>query len=228
MSPEVQRHGFFSARGRAGRAVYLIIRFFTRTVMRWYLRVRVIGEEKLRVTPPVILAPVHRSNLDAPLVGGIPDWQPRALAKESLFGNPVLAWIITALGSFPVRREAADREAMKTAEALLGAGEPLLVFPEGTRQVGREVGEVFDGTAYMAMRTGSPIIPVGVAGTDLSMPSGARFPRRSRVTVVIGDALVPPQIEGRVRRREVKALTERLRRELQKVQDRAWTEVDSR
>ncbi len=228
MSQEVPRNGFFSARGRAGRAAYLTIRFLTRTVMRWYLRVRVIGEEKLEITPPVILAPVHRSNLDAPLVGGIPDWQPRALSKESLFDNPVLAWIITALGSFPVRREAADREAMKTAEGLLAAGEPLLVFPEGTRQVGREVGEVFDGTAYMAMRTNCPIIPVGVAGTDVSMPSGARLPRRSRVTVVIGDPLVPPATEGRVRRREVKAFTARLREELQNVQDRAWAEVDSR
>ncbi len=228
MSDEIRRHGFLSARGTVGHAVYLIIRLFTRTVMRWYLRVRVIGEENLNVDPPVILAPVHRSNLDAPLVGGIPDWQPRALSKESLFGNPILAWIITALGSFPVRREAADREAMKTAEGLLRAGEPLLVFPEGTRQSGREVGEVFDGTAYMAMRTGSPVIPVGVAGTDLSMPSGARFPRRSRVTVVIGEALTPPATTGRVRRREVKAFTAELSGALQRVQDLAWAEVDSR
>ena len=87
-----------SASGKAGWYAYLLIRVTIRLVLFRYFRVNIIGRENLVTSGAVILAPSHRSNLDAPLCGAAPDWRPRSLSKESLFKNPVLAWVITALG----------------------------------------------------------------------------------------------------------------------------------
>ncbi len=207
---------------------YLAIRTGIRLILFRYFRVRIVGREHLSTRGPVILAPSHRSNLDAPLSGAVPDWRARSLSKESLFSNPVLAWIITSLGSFPVKRGSADREAMRAAETLLAEGESLLVFPEGTRQSGPKIGEVFDGTAYLAARGHAPVIPIGIAGTEAAMPPGAKFPRRSTVTIVIGAPIDPPSSEGRVRRKDLGVFTEVLTAALQSALDEAAADAASR
>ena len=228
-SEAVQRvRAVFSASGKAGWYAYLAIRTSIRVVVYRYFRVRVIGREHLDTDAGVIVAPSHRSNLDAPLLGAAPNWRPRSLSKESLFKNPVLAWIITALGSFPVKRGVADREAMRTAARLLADGESVLVFPEGTRQSGDRIGEIFDGTAYLAAKAGVAVIPIGIVGTEDAMPPGARFPRRSTVTIVVGVPIAAPESEGRVRRNDLKAFTDRLRTDLQDCLDRAKADVANR
>ena len=217
-----------SANGKAGWIFYRLVRLSIRTVLYRYFRVNIIGRENLDVATPAIIAPTHRSNLDAPLFGAAPDWLCRSLAKESLFKNPILAWAIVALGSFSVKRGSADREAMRTAEDLLAQGERVLVFPEGTRQTGIEVPEIFDGTAFMAARTGATIVPVGIAGTEQAMPPGGKFPRRSTVTIVVGTPMAPPIAEGRVKRKDVSAFTAEIHTALQEVMDAAVADASSR
>ncbi len=226
--PVRRLQNLFSASGKAGWYAYLFIRTSIRLVLFRYFRVNIIGKENLVKTGPIIIAPSHRSNLDAPLCGAVPDRRPRSLSKESLFKNPVLAWIVTSLGSFPVKRGTADREAMRTAEKLLNEGESLLVFPEGTRQSGPSIAEVFDGTAYLAAKSGAPIIPIGIAGTEDSMPPGAKFPRRTKVSIVVGEPIAPPANEGRVRRKELTAFTELLTERLQMALDEANSDAASR
>jgi len=133
-----------------------------------------------------------------------------------------------SLGSFPVKRGAADREAMRTAAELLTAGESLLVFPEGTRQSGNQIAEVFDGTAYLAAKGRASIVPVAIAGTEDAMPPGAKFPRRTTVTIVIGEPISAPVSEGRVKRSELAALTLRLKAALQEAFDTAVDDASSR
>lgn len=217
-----------SAKGRAGWWFYLFIRVSIRTVLYPYFRVNIVGRENLDVGTPAIVAPTHRSNLDAPLLGAAPQWRARSLSKESLFSNAALGWAITALGSFPVKRGAADREAMRNAEELLAQGERVLVFPEGTRQSGDVVPEIFDGTSFMAMRAGATVVPIGIAGTEAALPPGAKFPRRSTVTIFVGEPIVLETPEGRVKRKEVSAFTERLHAALQDVMDQANADVAAR
>ncbi|NOX31812.1 MAG: 1-acyl-sn-glycerol-3-phosphate acyltransferase [Actinobacteria bacterium] len=217
-----------SANGRAGWVFYRVVRLTIRTVLYRYLRVNIIGRENLDVATPAIIAPTHRSNLDGPLFGAAPDWLCRSLAKESLFKNPALGWAIAALGSFPVKRGSADREAMRTAEDLLAKGERVLVFPEGTRQTGNDVPEIFDGTAFMAARAGATIVPVGIAGTERAMPPGGKFPSRSTVTIVVGTPMAPPTADGRVKRKDVSAYTAEIHAALQEVMDTAVADVSSR
>jgi 1-acyl-sn-glycerol-3-phosphate acyltransferase len=208
---------------RRALAVYQLTRSFIRWVLFPWFRVRVSGREHLNHHGPVIVAPVHRSNLDSPLVAALGERRMRALAKESLFGAPVLGWYVTALGAFPVRRGSADRESMQAARTLLDQGEMMIVFPEGTRQQGDEVATLFDGTGYLAAKSQALVVPVGIGGTGEAMPTGARFPRRTPVSVVVGPPLQPPA--GRAPRSQLRAFTEELHVALSDVQRRAVADL---
>jgi 1-acyl-sn-glycerol-3-phosphate acyltransferase len=97
------------------------------------------------------------------------------------------------------------------------------MFPEGTRQSGPLVEELFDGTAYVASRTQVPIIPVGIGGSEAMMPKGAKLPKPTKLVLLIGDPIPAPERNegGRVPRSAVAELTRRLRGELQELFDEA-------
>ncbi len=202
--------------------VHGFVRSVIRAVGFRYYDVEVVGGEYLDTPGATIIAPVHRSNLDSPLVAGACKRRFRVLAKESLFVNKPVSWFIAALGAYPVERGTADREAMRVMRDFLDRGDALLVFPEGTRQSGAEVGEIFDGTAFLATKGRAKVIPVGIAGTEESMPTGTKFPRRTKVVVVVGEPIDPPGADGeRVPRSGLKAHTNRIRDALQEVFDEA-------
>ncbi|MCY3560008.1 MAG: lysophospholipid acyltransferase family protein [bacterium] len=195
-----------------------------------YFRVRVRGKEHLRTPGPAILAPVHRSNLDVPLIAGHCPRRLRSLAKQAMFRGPVSRRFSAAIGAFPVQRDHLDRVALETAQALLGRGEMLLVFPEGTRGSGSAVGEVQNGCAYLATVTGAPVIPVGVAGTEQAMPPGAKFPRPRRVVLNVGEPIEPSEAtsaagDGRERRR---LLSQRVQAEMQRLLEEAHDALAAR
>jgi 1-acyl-sn-glycerol-3-phosphate acyltransferase len=203
--------------------------FVSQAIARTYFRLRVRGTEHVPRHGAFVLAPVHRSNLDTPIAALVGRRQMRFMGKESLWKKPAGGWFLTALGGFPVKRGNADREALRACEEILRRGEPLVVFPEGTRQSGPVLCEMFDGPAYLACKTGVPIVPLGLAGTERAMGKGVKLPRPSATRMIIGAPLQPPEgsgIEGhRVPRREVRALTERLAEELQRLMDEANAEL---
>lgn len=204
---------------RRSLAFYYTVRFLIRTLLWRWLRLQSQGAENIPATGPVIIAPVHRSNLDAPLFSGCTRRRLRALGKESLFVHPATAWICAALGSIPLRRGEADREAMRSARAMLDSGEMVLVFPEGTRQQGSRVTGVFDGTTYLASKTGAPIVPVGIAGTQDALPAGAKFPKRVRTAIVVGEPIYAAR--GRLSRPAMAALSTEVHQRLQAAFDEA-------
>ncbi len=205
--------------------VYRIVRRLVQTVLFPWIRAECVGAERLDIEGPMILAPVHRSNLDSVVVACFSKRRIRALGKESLFVVPVVKYFCAALGAIPVRRGQADREALTAAKSLLDRGESMIVFPEGARQdSGPEIGELFDGAAWLSARTGAPVIPIGIAGTAEAMGAGAKWIRRSRVRVVVGAPLDPPtRPDGKKADREAMRLfTERLTIELAAVQREAY------
>lgn len=211
---------------RSSLFFYRLVHFFIRTVIFRWLRTEVRGAENLGIDGPVIIAPVHRSNLDAPLVAGAGSRRMRALGKESLFVNPVSAWVCAALGAIPLRRGEADREAMRSARTILDDGEMMIVFPEGTRQTGNQVAGVFDGMSYLASKTGATIVPVGIAGTENALPSGAKFLRRGRTAIVVADPIPAP--EGRMSRPALTTFSEDVGTRLQAAFDEANRLVEDR
>ncbi len=219
MESELQRRVQAIAARRASHLVYGTIRWLVIVVAFRYFRVRHRGAQHLNIDGPLIIAPVHRSNLDGPLIGGLCKRRFRSLAKESLFPNRVLTAFMASIGAFPVRRGEADREAMRAAEAILRAGEAMVVFPEGTRQSGPEVTGVFDGMSWLASRTGAAIVPVGIAGTEAAMSEGTRLPKRVRVAIVAAEPIHPPKT-----RMSRPALT-RLSKEVTTSLQKAFTEA---
>ncbi len=204
---------------RRSIAFYRTVRALIRVFLWRWLRTQHRGSENIPPTGPVIVAPVHRSNLDAPLLSVCTKRRLRALAKESLFVNPTGAWICAALGSIPLRRGEADRDAMRAARTLLDSGAMLLVFPEGTRQSGNRVTGVFDGMSYLASKTKAPIVPVGIAGTEDALPSGSKFPKRVRTAIVIGAPIRVP--EGRLSRPALAQMSTEVGTRLQEAFDEA-------
>ena len=216
---DLQQRAQRIAARRSSMWVYRSVRRTIMVVLYPYFRVRRRGGEHLDIAGPVIVAPVHRSNLDTPLLAGLGHRRLRALSKESLFSNRYFGAFLSALGAFPVRRGAVDREAMREAVRMLEAGEQIVVFPEGTRQTGPRVESVFDGMSYLASRTGAAIVPVGIAGTESAMATGTRLPRRVRVAMVAGPPIRPP--EGRMTRPQMSRFSEEIRQRLQAAFDEA-------
>ena len=214
---------FFSPDGLMGKLFFRAVRGFVRIFLFRWFRMRVEGHERLQVNGGVIIAPTHRSNLDGPLVGSSSHRRVRYLGKDSLFRPAAAGWAMRSLGSFPVRRGEADLDAMRVAKEMLEAGECMLVFPEGSRQEGDSIGEIYDGTAWLASKAGTPVVPVGIAGTEVAMPTGSKFPSRVPVTVVVGEVLDPPKAADgeRVKRSDLKEWTEQLRVRLHECQTRA-------
>jgi 1-acyl-sn-glycerol-3-phosphate acyltransferase len=188
-----------------------------------FWRVRVKGRKNIPATGAFVLAPVHRSNIDTILMGCVTRRRLRYMGKDSLWKARWAAWLLTALGGFPVHRGTADREALRLGEEAIHSGEPLVIFPEGTRRSGTVVKDLFEGAAFIALRAGVPIIPVGIGGSEQAMPKGAKGVRPVKIGLVIGSPIEPPvrQPGGRGSRRQVHELTERLEVELQALMDEA-------
>ena len=204
-------------------AGYRLCRWIFETVVGGWFRPQVSGGEHVPATGAVILAPVHRSFADFGFNAFVTDRKLFFMAKAELWENRLLGKVLDALGAFPVRRTGADREALRRAEAVLAAGEVLVLFPEGTRQTGPDVAQLLEGAAFLAARTGAPIVPVGIGGSGEAMPKGTRIPKRLPIRLVVGEPLTPPAGAGtgRVPRSAVHATTEALRQAIQKVYDEA-------
>jgi 1-acyl-sn-glycerol-3-phosphate acyltransferase len=188
-----------------------------------FWRARFEGREFVPRSGAFVLSPVHRSNIDTPLMGCVTRRRMRFLGKDSMWKYGWSAWLFTSLGGIPVRRGGADREALRACEAAVRAGEPVVIFPEGTRRTGPLVMDIFEGAAFVALRTGVPIVPVGIGGSEAAMPRGTKLLRPVKIRVVIGPPFYPMtrQPGERVARREVRELSERLQAELQRLFDQA-------
>lgn len=201
---------------------YGAVRAIVAGFCRIFWRVRVEGREHVPATGAFVLSPVHRSNIDTPLAACVTRRRMRFMGKDSMWKIPPIGRIFTALGAFPVHRGTADREALRKTLEYLQAGEPVVIFPEGTRRSGPVVADLFEGAAYVAAKAGVPIIPVGIGGSEAAMPKGAKLLRPVKVRLVVGAPIVVEHgDDGKVPRRAVRETTEQLHTELQRLFDAA-------
>jgi 1-acyl-sn-glycerol-3-phosphate acyltransferase len=222
--PPPPGHRYGEEMTRGSRLFYEFMRLcVVWTIASLYFRVRRHGLERLPKDGPYILCPSHRSNFDTPVLAVLTSRRLRYMGKESMWRKPFGAWFLTSLGGFPVERGTADRSAIAACEEVLRRGEPLVMFPEGTRQHGPELGHFHDGPAYVSCRTGVPIVPIGIGGSERAQPSGSKMIRPSQLRLVVGEPIHPPVPPGggRVPRRVVRELTEQVKDEVQRLFDEA-------
>ena len=209
------------------RLFYGTIRFIVIVICRVYLRLRIIDAHKIPKTGTFILAPSHRSTLDIPVAAATTRRRLMYMGKDSMWKIKPIGAFLTALGSFPVTRGSADLEALKRCIAVLDRGDPLVLFPEGTRHRGRIIEPLFDGAAFIAYKTGVPIIPVGIAGSEEIWPPGTKLPRPRKCVAVVGDAIYPKNLNGaRASRELMSEFTLELQTSLQSVFDQAFQILD--
>lgn len=208
---------------RGTRISYAIVRGLIMVVAKLLGRVTVVGAEKIPTRGAFILAPVHRSNVDFALTSLVTKRPMRYMGKDSIWRSKPLGRFVSMLGAFPVHRGSADRDALKACTDIVAGGSPLVMFPEGTRQSGPIVQELFDGTAYVAAKAAVPIIPMGIGGSEAMMPKGAKLLKPSKLVLVVGDPIPPPEqtAAGRTPRSAVSALTARLYDDVQALFDEA-------
>lgn len=185
-------------------------------------RVKVVGKENVPPSGAYILAPTHRSNLDTPFTAFVTPRRIWFVAKRELFKNSFGAKVFTALGGIPVERGSPSaRSALKAVQVALEAGEPAAVFPEGTRRHGLEITDLFDGAAYLSVKLGVPLVPVGIGGSEKILASGKKLPTLHKVAVVVGEPIEPPPEATTRKRGDLVALTGQLQIALQKLFDEA-------
>jgi 1-acyl-sn-glycerol-3-phosphate acyltransferase len=218
----VAEQGGGALRRYVSLAWYALARGVVELVCRLYWRVDILGRDRIPRTGPFVIAPVHRSNIDTLLAGCLVRRRIRFMGKDSLWRYRWSAALFDSLGAFPVQRGTPDREALRICEEALRGGEPVVLFPEGTRQAGPVVQPLFEGAAFVAARAGVPIVPVGIGGSEWAMPKGSRRILPVKVVMVVGDPIMPPQRSaGRVPRRAVTEITEELTSRLQGAFDQA-------
>lgn len=209
--------------GLGARATYSFLHTIAAGAARLYFRAYV--HQKANMPPgALIVSPVHRSNLDVPLLGATSPRRLRYLAKGSLFKTRFWGWFLTVLGGFPLDRgSTADRGALKAALAVLERGEALAVFPEGERKSGPAVHPMADGAVWLSVRSGAPILPVGIGGSERALPKGANIPKPTKLVFLYGEPIAPPSNPdgSRVSRAQLKEASDSLRSTLQQLFDEA-------
>ncbi len=172
--------------------VYWIVRAILQPFFHLYFRMSRIGREYIPEEGPVIIAANHRSFLDPFVIGTMARRPMYYVAKQELFSNRLQSWILNALGAFPVHRGAGDSDSIETAKAILGRGDIVLIFPEGTRIRPGALGQPKRGVGRLALETGAPVVPVAVIGTE-DVRKGIRI-RPRKVRIRAGRALRFPQV----------------------------------
>jgi 1-acyl-sn-glycerol-3-phosphate acyltransferase len=174
--------------------IYRVVRAFLVPFFLIYLRLRRLGREHVPASGPVIFAANHRSFLDPFVIGTLARRPVYYMAKKELFERRWQGWILNRLGAFPVDRGASDQDAMRTAREILGRGDCVVVFPEGTRVRRGPLGKPRRGVGRLALETGAAVVPVAVIGTEAVRRGWLIRPHR--VTIRCGRPLTFPLLEA--------------------------------
>ncbi len=172
--------------------------FGVRLLLRLLTRCHVEGLENVPASGPLLLVANHLNLVDPPVLGALLPRRIVFMAKEELFRAPLVGWLVKGYGAFAVKRGQADRQALRTAAAVLESGGVVGMFPEGTRSKRGEMKEAYAGASMVALAADSPVLPVGIDGTD-RVRSPLALLSRPTITVRVGRPFRLERFRGRKR-----------------------------
>ncbi|MBA7507369.1 Bifunctional protein Aas [subsurface metagenome] len=179
-----------------------MVRMLLLLLTRW----RVRGRENVPSQGPLLVVANHLNLADPPLLWVSLGRKALFMAKEELFRFRFSGYFIRGFGAFPVHRGQLDRKALRQAEQVLANGMALITFPEGTRSKSGQLQPAFSGSALIALHSGVPILPVGIAGTE-RIKGVAWLLRRPRIAVNIGQPFHLPPASSKLTKVELARLT---------------------
>jgi 1-acyl-sn-glycerol-3-phosphate acyltransferase len=189
------------------RGWYRVVRGIIGILLRILARIEIEGKEHIPEEGPFLLVTNHLHWLDPPLLAAAFPYRPYVFAAEKWERHWFLGPFLGSLGAIFVRRGEVDRKALRQALGVLQGGGVLGLAPEGTRSKTGALQRGRSGAAYMAYRTGVPLLPVVSMGQENVFPCLRRL-RRATVRVVYGPMFEPPPVEGKASVEAVRALSQ--------------------
>jgi len=166
-----------------------LARLLTRILLgsKFHLR----GTPNVPASGPVLMVSNHVGAVDPALIGA---WTPRPvwfMAKAELFSG-AFAWLMRAYHAFPVVRHSPDRTALRRAFDLLKQGSAVVLFPEGHRSETARLLRAEPGAGFVARRSGAPLVPIAITGTQNVLGRHTIIPRRAEVAMTFGEPFQLP------------------------------------
>jgi 1-acyl-sn-glycerol-3-phosphate acyltransferase len=174
--------------------VYRLARVVLTIPLLFIYRFRAIGVDNVPYEGPIILAPNHFSFFDHFFIAMLIRREVQFMAKSQLFRPPVLDFILTHGGTFPVRRGQKDDEAFITAHSILNRGGTVLMYAEGGRSRSKTLGQPKPGLGRLVLESGAPVVPIAIHGSQ-HMREAKRGLISPKVTVHYGEPIAFEQVD---------------------------------
>lgn len=202
---------------------YPVLFIVARLILRVLGRLRSSGEHNVPRRGGVLYCPNHISDADPPAIFVSAPRRSWMVGKREIFQIPVFGPYLAHLQAIQIHRDTPDRAALRRIEEVLKGGEPVLLFPEGRASEDGRLQRLQPGAALVALRTGAPIIPIGLENVNGLLPYGAVVPRWSPRPVVVtyGPPIHPQDFGGMPRGRAIEAITQKLGDELARLTHQA-------
>jgi len=176
-----------------------IVRFLMHTLTK----TQFFGLENMPSEGGLIIAINHLSYIDIPLIFTNPRRSDiTALITTKYQDHPFIRWFSDTAEAIWIDRDVADFTAIRKASQALTEGKAVGISPEGTRSRTHELAEGKQGTAMLALKTGVPIVPVGIQGTEFAIDRFKHF-KKPHMIAHFGKAFILPPIENAENRTEI-------------------------
>jgi len=185
---------------------YYVARVIIKILLLLLTRWRVKGRENIPSKGPLLAVANHLNIADPPVVCVSLSRKAIFMAKEELFRSGFSSYFVDSFGAFPVHRGQLDRRALRQADRVLAEGLALVMFPEATRSKNAQLQPAFSGSALIALRSGAPILPIAIAGTE-RIKGATWFLRRPQITVNFGPTFHLPPVNGKLTKTELAEFT---------------------
>lgn len=174
-----------------------LLKAFFRFLFRTLGQVTITGRQNIPRGKACVVAMNHVSIFDPPLAGSFWPGQLEVIGAVDVFDKPFQGQILRAYGVLPVHRGDYDRPLLTRMVAILNAGYPLLIAPEGSRSHVPGMMRAKPGAAYLVEKTGVPVVPVGLVGTTEDFWQRAKRGERPPVEIRIGRPIHLPEITAK-------------------------------